>query len=323
MGQAISKRLGFRSPEPYLTRSEPEENVTTSKLTSNEREDAPNVPSYLDKSPCLMTVPPAKDGGMTQWILVCPNFSPNHRPLLASRNTFSKVLVDCIYCDPGHRGQDYATLLMRELAKFLPHWQTETHKCVASEADIGKNFYADVGCHRFPSLHPESEALPNDSTVVAEIFAEDLASLCLEDGTTVRKAMSSFLDSGKLRHIILPDHEHMLWHHSREEWVCDRLFGNRPLVKGAVSGRPGSRVWVVWTHRFYSPPCGPEASDNTLYILRTVVEDQMSLNHLTSLVNGTSSINDTKCNDLIDDLRAVLEAAQNEAFDWNLHDVKL
>jgi len=329
------------SPELHLTHPEPEENVAIWTLTSNAWKDALTIPLYLEESSYLMTVPLAKDGGMSQWVLVDRNLPPNQRPLLASCESFRKRSlisdthgnvtegithgVASVYCDPKYRGRGYAARLMKELAKTLLHWQTETHKCVASVlfSDIGKKFYANVGWHPFPSYHIEFKASPNDSTGATKILAEDLASLCPEDEAMVRKAMACPSDSGKSRYTILPDHEHMLWHHSKEGWVCDRLFGKRPLVKGAITGQPGSRVWVVWTHRFYSPPHGPDCSENTLYILRVVVEDQTSLKHFTSSLEGTLSDQQPKCDELIANMRAVLQAAQNEAVEWKLYHVKL
>ncbi|PGH01466.1 hypothetical protein AJ79_07904 [Helicocarpus griseus UAMH5409] len=59
------------------------ENNAIWTLTSNAWKDALPVDIYLKESMFLMTVPLAKDGGMTQWVLVDKNLSPDQRPLLA------------------------------------------------------------------------------------------------------------------------------------------------------------------------------------------------------------------------------------------------
>jgi hypothetical protein len=120
--------------------------------------------------------------------------------------------------------------------------------------------------------------------------------------------------------MILPDHDHMLWSHRKEEFVSQKLFGKQPLVKGALAGQPGNRVWAVWTHRFYGPP-DEESSGNTLYILRLVIENQAILDGL-SLGNKLSDSNKPYCVP-VEELRAVLQAAQSEAAEWKLQHVKL
>ena len=59
-------------------------------LTSLEWRDALTRDSYLEESACLTSVPPAKDGGMTLWILVDRDLTPGQRPILCSCETFRK-----------------------------------------------------------------------------------------------------------------------------------------------------------------------------------------------------------------------------------------
>jgi hypothetical protein len=100
---------------------------------------------------------------------------------------------------------------------------------------------------------------------------------------------------------IMPDHDHIVWHHSKEEFGAQKLFGKTPLVKGAIAGKEGKRVWVIWAHRFYRPPDN-ESSANTLYILRFATQS---------------------AEPAADDIWAVLQAAREEAKQWGLYKVKL
>ena len=338
------------SPKLCLRHPVPEENVRLWTLTSAVWKDALTLPLYLEESSFLSTVPLAKDGGMTQWVLVDQNLPPNQRALLASCESFRKRClvsdpqgnvteyithgVASVFCNPEYRRRGYATRLMRELTKVFPGWQTDEKKCIASVlySDIGRKFYASVGWCPFPSYHLEFKASLNDTQGATDILAEDLASLCAEDEEMVWKAMARPSDRKKWRYTIVPDEEHMHWHHSKEEWVCQKLFGKQPLRKGAMAGRPGSRVWMSWTHRYYNRPSDPDSSENTLYILRTVIEDQISLSRLLPS-SSSSPPSETVTNhdhrhhhqeeELLANISAVLHTAQNEAAEWNLHQVRL
>ncbi|KAK2763219.1 hypothetical protein FQN54_009855 [Arachnomyces sp. PD_36] len=324
------------SPTLQLDHPTDAENLAIWKLTSDAWKDALPVDIYLEESAYLMTVPLAKDGGMTQWVLVDETSPPLQRPVLASCETFRKRSwisdkdgnvtetithgVASVYCDPRYRGRGYASRLMRELAEVLPKWQTtEREKCIASIlfSDIGKQFYGNLGWRAFPSHHIEFPAVAGASwegvvPSATPLFASDLAELCKEDEALSLAAMSvPAPSSNKIRLMIVPDHDHILWHHAKEEFAGEVLFKKQPQVKGAIAGEPGNRVWAVWTHRFYSPP-GDPTSDNPLYILRLVVENRRALNHLSPEYDLQ-----------VDGLRAVLLAAQREAAEWGLHSVKL
>ncbi|KAL4939168.1 hypothetical protein BDV06DRAFT_225248 [Aspergillus oleicola] len=199
---------------------------------------------------------------------------------------------------------------MEELAKTLPTWQTEKTPCTASVlfSDIGKGFYSRVGWHAFPSFNLEFRPLsaPVGPSSAKPLYAEDLQQLCEEDEALSRMAMERPSQSRKTRFMIIPDLEHMLWHHSKEEFAGMTLFQKKPDVKGAIFGEPGNRIWAIWTHRFYEPP-SPTASSNTLYILRLVIENQ------DKLVSASH----------VEGMNAVITAAQSEASTWGLHIVKL
>lgn len=289
--------------------------------------DALSLPQYLEESTFLTTVPLAKDGGMHVWILTDRTKSPDSRPILCSCETFRKRVfvtdlqgqfnemiiygIASVFCNPEYRGRGFAARLMRELATKLPYWQVQSRRCIGSVlySDIGKTYYANLGWHPFPSnthieIKPINTLLPSRAE---KIFTGDLDQLCKDDEVLIRKAMTRS-SICKMRMMLVPDLNHILWHHSKEEFACKKLLEKLPQVKGAIAGRPGNRVWVIWTRRFYGDP-ESVSSDNTLYILRVVVEKE----HL-GVVQRQKQV---------EQMQAVLQAAQAEAAEWRLHSVKM
>ncbi|KAL3482514.1 hypothetical protein BJX99DRAFT_252766 [Aspergillus californicus] len=176
---------------------------------------------------------------------------------------------------------------MNELAEVSPTWQTDTAKCAASVlfSDIGSDFYSKLGWHAYPSHTIEFEpSLGMLTSYATPIYAKDLQQICDEDQMLAREAMSTQSPFGKTRYMIVPDYEHMLWHHCKEEFAAETLFQKIPQVKGETA-----------------------STANTLYILRLVIENQFESENY-SQVEG---------------LRAVILAAQAEAAEWGLHLVKL
>ena len=319
-----------KSPDLHLSHPTGNENKSIWRATSTAWKDALTVHEYLEESSYLMSVPLAKNQGMTQWVLVDKRLPSDQRQLLASCETFRKrslvsdpqgnILesithgIASVYCNPAYRGRGYASRMLRELNRVLPTWQAEnTHGVVASVlySDIGGGFYERLGWVPFPSHHIVFEPVPSKSRETTPIFDSDLPELCEIDERLVRTAAIAkpAQDQKALRFAILPDCDHMRWHYGKEEFVCNRLFGKKPDVKGAVAGQPGSRVWVIWTHRFYEHP--DNASGNTLYILRLGIESQF----------GDTDRRDVDVE--MENLKLVLQAAQTEASEWNLHQVQL
>lgn len=315
------------SPGLHLSHPTDNENEAIWKSTSGAWRDALTVSQYMEESVYLMTVPLARNHGMTQWILVDKNLPPDQRPLLASCETFRKRSlindvkgnltetithgIASVYCNPAYRGRGYASRMLRELREVLPTWQTEGANCVSSVlySDIGGEFYARLGWNPFLSHHIAFEPVALKSLEAAPLYSEDLGDLCNMDEQLVRKAMSRPSQGQNVRFAILPDCDHMQWHHSKEEFVCTRLFGKPPCVKGAIAGQQGSRVWAIWTHRFYEHP--DNASGNTLYILRLGIESQF-----TDTAGGNVDAQ-------IENLKLILLAAQAEAAEWNLQQIQL
>ncbi|KAL4874095.1 hypothetical protein BDV12DRAFT_159009 [Aspergillus spectabilis] len=309
------------SPDLHLSHPTNHETAQIWQQTSNDWKDALTVPQYLEEYAHLLTVRLARNNGITQWVLVDKNQPVNKRTILASCETFLKrALVrtrdgNCsdvishgiasVYCEPRLRRRGYASRMLKELREALPTWRTESGAdCVASilYSDIDPGFYQRLGWNSFPSYHLEFEA-EEVAHAASPVYAEDLAALCGEDEAILRASMSepSTNSEKESRFAIVPDHDHIVWHHSKAEFGAQKLFRKTPRVKGAIAGKEGKRVWVIWAHRFYRSP-DSEISANTLYILRFVAQS---------------------AEPAVEDIRAILQAAQDEARQWGLHKVKL
>jgi hypothetical protein len=200
----------------------------------------------------------------------------------------------------------------------------ENTKCIGSilYSDIGKKYYSKLGWHpNITNSHVVVKPLGATSSLQAShISREDLTALCKADEAMVRKIMASPTQEATRRMTILPDLDHMLWHIQKEEFASNFLFGRVPHAKGAIAGPPGSRVWVVWTHRYYGQP-EAESSDNTLYILRLVFENHQPRENIFCENDGLS--HDFELKERVDNFQAVLAAARAEAAEWKLDQVML
>ena len=332
--------VSAESPMLHLAHPTAKECLAIWNLTSQEWKDALSLTEYLEESAYLATIPLAKDGGMTLWILVDRNLPPDQRTILCSCETFRKrsmvsdvrgIVTETIthgvaslFCHPAYRSRGYGSRMMKELVSVLRSWQAENETCVGNViySDIGKTFYTDLGWSPSPTnIHFEFAPLIGTKPSGAkELLSGDLASLCKKDEAMMRTRMAGKSD-GKIQMMIVPDHNHMLWHHKKEEFVGEKLFEKQPRVKGVVTGQPGNRIWAIWTHRFYGDPrCA--SSGNTLYILRLVMENQAVASNL--LFHGGEVDFDAVQRELqAEQMKNVLESAQIEAAEWNLRDVKL
>ena len=328
------------SPDVHLSHPTARECLSIWKLSALEWRDALSPHLFLEESAYLTSVPLAKDGGMTQWILVDKNLPPDQRPILCSCESFRKRSlvsdirgnvtemiihgIASVFCNPDYRHRGYAGRMMRELAHALQSWQVESNQCAGSVlySDIGKKYYTSFGWRPIPNnfqieFHP---LLASKLPGATHILSEDLEQLCKEDEIMVRKAMAS-TSSKNARMMLVPDYDHMLWHHKKEEFDCDKLFGTKPRFKGAIAGPPGNRIWAVWTHRFYGDP-ESISSGNTLYILRLVIENQKILS--TFLSEGRKLYDNTgQLRMQVEQLKVVLQTAQAEAAEWKLTHVTL
>lgn len=305
----------------YVTHPTPEEKLATWNLNSVNWGSALSVPDYLEREQYLTTVPLARDGGVTHWILVDRTLPPNERPLLASCESLCKPAlvsrngvitegithgIGSVFSQPKFRGKGYASRLLRELGPMLKDWQVDQNaSCPFSilYSDIGKKYYAKFGWVPFPSTHIAFPPAASTTPFIAKPLAySDLEELCVLDEKYIRQGLQTAKD-GKIHVALIPNHDVMQWHHKREDFVSGKIFGKSPTIKGAIAGEPGSRVWAIWTRAFYGP-LKPEAG-NTLHILRLVIEDETNV-----------EANANK-------LKGILKIAQAEAKEWQLGHVEL
>lgn len=329
-----------KSPELCLDHPTPEECITIWTNTSTAWKDSLTFPAFMKESLFLTTVPLAKDSGMTNWILVDKNLPPGQRPILCSCESFRKRSlvsdtdgnvsdtiihgIASVFCQVSYRGRGYAARMMKELAEVLRHWQTDSNRCVGSilYSDIGKSYYSTFGWHSTPTnSHLVFQPSKSPTQLLARLIPEkDLAQLCKKDELMIRKDMATPAKRMRKCVSVIPDLDHMLWHIRKEDFGCDFLFGKVPFAKGAIAGQPGNQIWVIWTHRYYSHP-DSSVGDNTLYILRLVFENADMDSNSNSYLDLEKKA--ALRSDQVDNLRAILEAARDEAAHWKLDDVKL
>ena len=206
---------------------------------------------------------------------------------------------------------------MRELAAKLRTLQHERLDSIGSVlcSDIGKKYCADLGWHPFPiNTHIELDPSPTlEGPKARHLLAEDLQWLCEEDEIMIRKDLANPSLNSKTRIMRVPDLNHILWHHKKGEFVCQRLFGKEPQTKGAMVGQEGNRIWVIWTHRFYGNPKSA-SSENTLYILRLVIENRAA---------AEMELDVDQQGRQVEQMREILQAAQDEASKWKLYRVMM
>lgn len=329
-----------RSSDLCLSHPTREEQITIWNDTSASWTDSLTLPAYLKESLFLTNVPLAKDGGMTTWILVDKNLPAGQRQILSSCESFRKPSltsdaegtvfdnivhgIASVFCSPKLRGHGYPVRMMQELAKTLYTWQTDNLQCVGSilYSDIGQGYYARLGWSpNFTNSHFEFKPLwMAKPTMVKDILISDVGALCARDEALIRKAMVIPCKGIDTRMTIIPDLDHMGWHFAKEQFACDYLFGKTPETKGAIVGAPGKQIWAIWTHRYYGRP-NAEMTNNVLYILRLVVERDETASRLPA--DAEKRLIGEDLGEQLRYMKAVLQAAQNEAAEWELDVVKL
>ncbi|KAF2091289.1 hypothetical protein K490DRAFT_54182 [Saccharata proteae CBS 121410] len=282
-----------------------------------------SLEAYLRREDYLAGQDFTRDGGITWWALV--DSASEKRRVLAGCESFRKKAVvaqngkitesichgvGSVFCPPEYRGRGYAQRMMRELAKELRTWQAEETECLFTVlwSDIGKQFYANYGWEPFNSGHisiPASTDEPSSSLPASRaLHARDLADLCAADEALLRKNLREASTKGKTQVAILPDVQTIRWHHAREEFVGKEFYGDVPVVKGAIVGdKPGKRVWCYWTRMWYNTD-PRESKDNTLHILRLVIEENVD------------------SDDVVPAIASILAAARNEAQRWHMAEVE-
>jgi hypothetical protein len=328
------------SPDLILCHPTEDEHVAIWNDTSAAWTDTLTPSAYLEESLFLTTVPLARNGGMTTWILVRRGLAPSERQILCSCETYRKRSltsgvegkvsektvhgIASVFCSPLYRSRGYAGRMMRELAKELYNWQTDRFPCAGTTlySDIGKEYYAKLGWP--PNItNSQIELAPKFGTwpaLARTITEHDLEDICKRDEVLIRSRLAVPDNGVTTRFTIIPDTDHMGWHIGKEDFATDYLFGRRPTAKGAIAGPPGSQIWATWVRRYYDRLDAKNPS-NVLYILRLVIEIDETATRLPSDAAKRPAKDVYKTQ--IELLSAVLQAAQAEAAEWKLNVVKL
>jgi hypothetical protein len=338
----ISKELAKDLPSPnsehvVLVQATPEERSHQVACNGVFWRGVLSHEAYIGRENHLAAQDLVKNDGMTTWVLVDQQ-NPAKRRVLCGCETFRKKAlvahngviretvchgVGSVFCPVEHRGKGYAARMIKDLGEILRTWQTDTSLFSILFSDIGKKFYAQHGWKAFPSSHialPALEVQNKKSSLpkARPLYSADLAELCALDEKLLRSSLQETMkQSSKVMVGLIPDVETIKWHHAREEFVGFEFTKRMPEVKGAMVGEEiGKRVWCYWTRMFYNSD--PKSRhDNTLHILRLVVESEGTIDWE---VNPPSA---EQMKILEPSIAALFAAAQEEADKWNMQDVWL
>ena len=326
------------SPDIHLVIGTQEENDAQQKVNSTEWRGALSEEAYLRREGHLSNQDLTRDGGLTGWALVYQPEGSSKRQVLCGCETIRKKAlvgkngkveevaahgVGSVFCPQENRGKGYAARMMAELGMKLENWQMNDGKRVLFSvlySDIGKQFYARNGWQPFPSSHVAlaSAAISHiDLPYVRQLKSEDVPELCDIDSKLTRQRLAKQKDSSRSAVALIPDVATIRWHHAREEFIGNELFKKTPVIKGAVTGEVGARVWCYWTRVWTNPQ---EEAPNTLHILRLVVEDQNFSDFAPASEEGVANV---KTSRTAKSIAALFTSAQAQAAEWKMGEVQI
>jgi GNAT superfamily N-acetyltransferase len=173
------------------------ERIATWNLTQPSWGPALSQADYVTREQHLLTVPLAKDGGITHWILTDADGAPDKRNVYSSCETLRKPALVCgpetggevvegiahgvgsVFTPEEYRGKGYARKMMTLLGERLKDWDRAEGYAGKGDgeaangtngagrtkslfsvlySDIGKEFYARTGWAPFTSTHIEFPA---------------------------------------------------------------------------------------------------------------------------------------------------------------------
>lgn len=324
------------SADLYLVEATHEEITAQQHVNSDEWKGALNLEQYLRREDHLSQQDLTKDGGLTSWMLVYQPDANGPRQVVCGCETIKKRAllgkdgqvedVSChgvcsVFCPPAFRGRGYAGRMITDLGKRLDGWQAEDGKPTPFSvlySDIGKKFYAARDWHVFPSSEvslPATSSAESPPAGIRLLQSEDLAEFCALDEKVLRHRLSK---SGKECTVaIVADNKTLAWHHAREDFVAQELYGKKPSAKGAVIGEPGQRIWLYWTRVWANPT---EKAPNTLHILRLAFEDETWSDYAAASPEGVANVKDSA---VVQAIKALFAVAQSEAASWQMKEVLL
>lgn len=319
------------SAELKLINPTPKQLEHQNSLNSTAFRGALSLEAYLRREVYLARQGLA-DGGLKAWALVSSDAKSEEQEVFAGCETLRKrALVSrdgqveevtaygiaSVFTPPKHRGNKYASIMVQKLAEMLPSFEKGSLFSILY-SDIGKDFYARQGWKVFPSSHvsltPEyaPNLLDTLDAIIKPLYDADLPALCEEDESIIWSRLAR-ADKSSVVAAQAPDYATITWHHAREDFVAEELLKRKPTIRGAMARVGGRRLWAIFNRMWYNAD-PKQTNENTLHILRLVVEDEEGVNdESSSRVSG----------DVVAGLSAILRVAQHEASEWNMETVEL
>ncbi|PHH64419.1 hypothetical protein CDD81_4640 [Ophiocordyceps australis] len=286
-------------PSLILAHPTPQEQRRTWLQTQPSWGSSYPIDTYLEREQYLLSVPLARDGGITPWILTTNAFDST-RPVLASCETLRKPAlvrlangsvchvvahgIASVFTYPHLRRRGYAARMLSLIAQHLAQCEASSPGTASFSvlfSDIGPLYYAALGWKPFESTHltfavPERPLANQPSPHLRTILAHDLPALAERDVELLgRRIALPPAHPSKTRVALAPTLEALQWHFAREAFMSNYLFSAVPKVHGALYTPPESphaRIWALWTRLQNG---GKEHLDkNVIDIIRFVVEDQ-------------------------------------------------
>lgn len=346
MGSTAQTLPSADSPDLVLAESTKAELLHVWSLHHPMWGPALKIEDYLAREEFLMTVPLAKNGGVTHWILTDKNGAPDNRPIYASCESLRKralasrlgpngpVVQDgiahgiaSVFTNPTYRGKGYASRMMSDLGPKLKEWSEGRKEPKDGEeetvitqslfsvlySDIGKTFYAKNGWAAFDSTHlcfkPVKASSGVPSSKAKLLGYHDIAVLCHLDEKLLRGTVAQ-------RATQLP---------SSGKQACAALMPELDqflwhlmredfMTKHIFGKTPTIRGALfgepgkrIWAVWTRGYYGGLEKIEgNTFHILRFAVEDE-------------------SCDEdyIVEGFKAIIEIAQDEAAQWRSFDIQM
>lgn len=304
------------------------------------------IEDYLAREEFLMTVPLAKNGGVTHWILTERDSTPDNRPIYASCESLRKRAlasrlgpdgpaiedgiahgIASVFTNPTYRGKGYASRMMNELGPKLKEWSEGRREPKDGEeetvvthslfsvlySDIGKTFYAKNGWAAFESTHlcfkPVKGAGDLSEPKAKLLGYHDLAVLCHLDEKILRENM--LLRAKQLSSTGKAACAALVPELDQMLWHLMREDFMTKHIFGTTPTVRGAMVGEpgqrIWAVWTRGYYGGLEKMEgNTFHILRFVVEDE-------------------SCDEkyIVDAFKAIIHVAQDEAAQWRSFDIQM
>lgn len=179
-----------------------------------------------------------------------------------------------------------------------------------------QTFYSKSGWHPYSSSHvllpPSSEHGLRDADPAStqRITASNLPKFCDLASAHIYDELLARTNESDPAFALVPDLATISWHHAREDFVAQELFGRTPEVKGAymrvpaATGQQEGQAFALWTRMWYNPNV-KQTQGNTLHILRLDVK---------AVKNTTAHV---------PAIMALLRAAQQQATGWLMSEVEI